>query len=196
MIQIIPPSIRVNVNRDACVSCFYSHTVLPFKCPTRPFNTVSRVLRLTSARHRICFFPVQGVFPLNGVFGYGPVVYELAEGLVPLSIGRPDAPVDNTLETATFSPAADIRSFNKAVSRRHAEIYVAPGVHFFIRDLGSKFGTLLNGTRLSDTKEYSALRELKDGDTLQLGSGSTCRPVLLRVETGWRVQNMAVDMTG
>ncbi|KAJ7108316.1 kinase-like domain-containing protein [Mycena epipterygia] len=163
--------------------------------PGNSFNTKSRVLRLTTARHRICFFPLQGAAPFEGFLMHGPVVCELAEGLIPLCIGHPDGPVNNnTLETTSSSHTAELWSVNTAVSRRHAEIYVAPGAHFFVRDVGSKFGTLLNGTRLSDAHEYSALRELKDSDILQLGSGITA--VLLRVEIGPRLQNMAVDLRG
>ncbi|KAJ7108319.1 kinase-like domain-containing protein [Mycena epipterygia] len=186
IIQPIPPINPMNVNLNV---------------PGNSFNTKSRVLRLTSARHRICFCPLPDAVPLNSSTILGPVVCELGEGLVPLCIGRPDGPVDNVLGTivsgAPIGPHdAKIRSFEKALSRRHAEMYVAPGGHFFVRDVGSRFGTFLNGSRLSDAHEYSALRELKDGDIVQLGSGSNGRALMGRVEIGPRAQNMAVDLQG
>ncbi|KAJ7901429.1 hypothetical protein B0H13DRAFT_1520126, partial [Mycena leptocephala] len=55
------------------------------------------------------------------------------------------------------------------VSLHHAEVFVVPGPHFFIRDTRSSGGTFLNGMRLSQADAYSALHELKDGDTVQFG---------------------------
>ncbi len=51
-------------------------------------------------------------------------------------------------------------------SRRHAEVY-AEGAGFFVRDLGSTNGTLVNGERLSTTP-----RALRPGDRIAIGSSA------------------------
>lgn len=50
-------------------------------------------------------------------------------------------------------------------SRRHAEVY-AEGADFFVRDLGSTNGTLVNGERLATS------RALRPGDRIGIGSSA------------------------
>lgn len=57
----------------------------------------------------------------------------------------------------------DIVIPDKAISRRHAEIYFDAN-RFFIRDLGSKYGTQINERGLTSGRE-----PLADGDRIQLG---------------------------
>jgi pSer/pThr/pTyr-binding forkhead associated (FHA) protein len=56
-----------------------------------------------------------------------------------------------------------IRPNSDWVSRQHCLLRVAPGPRLFVRDLGSRNGTLVNGIRI--TAETS----LKHGDHLQVG---------------------------
>ncbi len=60
-------------------------------------------------------------------------------------------------------PEADWSFGDHAVSRRHAAIYHSPD-HDEIEDLGSKWGTLVNGTRVQGR------RTLRPGDVVQLAS--------------------------
>ena len=60
-------------------------------------------------------------------------------------------------------PEADWSFGDQAVSRRHAAIYHTPD-HDEIEDLGSKWGTLVNGTRVQGR------RTLRSGDVVQLAS--------------------------
>src|SRR5918994_1068013 len=60
-------------------------------------------------------------------------------------------------------PEADWSFGDQAVSRRHAAIYHSPD-HDEIEDLGSKWGTLVNGTRVQGR------RTLRPGDLVQLAS--------------------------
>ena len=60
-------------------------------------------------------------------------------------------------------PEADWSFGDQAVSRRHAAIYHSPD-HDEIEDLGSKRGTLVNGTRVQGR------RTLRPGDIVQLAS--------------------------
>ena len=60
-------------------------------------------------------------------------------------------------------PEADWSFGDQAVSRRHAAIYHSPD-HDEIEDLGSKWGTLVNGTRVQGR------RTLRPGDVVQLAS--------------------------
>jgi pSer/pThr/pTyr-binding forkhead associated (FHA) protein len=48
------------------------------------------------------------------------------------------------------------------ISRRHSEIVLRDD-RFFIRDLGSRLGTLVNGAKVQE-------RELRDRDEIQVGS--------------------------
>lgn len=60
--------------------------------------------------------------------------------------------------------AADVRLPVKAVSRRHAEIYWSQG-RWFIRDLGSTNGTIVDGERITET-ELEAMHEVRIGDAI------------------------------
>lgn len=57
--------------------------------------------------------------------------------------------------------AAHVRIDDRWISRRHCELTLEDGV-FYVRDLGSRHGTLVNGRHI----EKAALA---DGDLLQLG---------------------------
>lgn len=57
----------------------------------------------------------------------------------------------------------DVALTEKSVSRKHAEIY-HNGRHYCLRDLGSKFGTLVDGRRLS-----SEITNLVHGARIELG---------------------------
>ena len=59
-------------------------------------------------------------------------------------------------------PSADLVFLDTLVSRRHAEILVKEDGSCWVRDLGSKNGTSVNGMPLRDGKE----RLLKDGDRI------------------------------
>lgn len=59
-------------------------------------------------------------------------------------------------------PSADLVFLDLLVSRRHAEILVKEDGSCWVRDLGSKNGTSVNGMPLRDDKE----RLLKDGDRI------------------------------
>ncbi len=62
---------------------------------------------------------------------------------------------------------SDIRLVDKSVSRKHAEIYF-DGLSYFLRDLGSRYGTLLNRHRIS-----LDAAPLFDGAQIKLGPRST-----------------------
>ncbi len=57
---------------------------------------------------------------------------------------------------------ADILLLDGAVSRRHARIYGGQG-NYFVTDLGSSNGILVNGTKAMTTR-------LQHGDEIQIGS--------------------------
>jgi pSer/pThr/pTyr-binding forkhead associated (FHA) protein len=59
----------------------------------------------------------------------------------------------------------DIVLPERQVSREHAEVYLRRG-HYFVRDLGSKNGTYLNGQPVTDAVE------LYDNDTIQIAFDS------------------------
>lgn len=61
----------------------------------------------------------------------------------------------------------DIIIDNPTTSKRHAEIYRKDG-NFYIRDLNTTNGTMLNGVRVMNTEDL----ELHDGDILQFGNSS------------------------
>jgi hypothetical protein len=82
-------------------------------------------------------------------------------------------PLEQKVHILGSSPGADVFLDNLYVSRMHAQI-VQEGERFRIRDLDSKNGTFVNGTRL--TGEGQTLRS---GDRIALAEGQ----VLLRFET-------------
>jgi hypothetical protein len=62
---------------------------------------------------------------------------------------------------------SDVRLADKSVSRKHAEIYF-DGLSYFLRDLGSRYGTVLNRHRIS-----LDAAPLFDGAQIKLGPRST-----------------------
>lgn len=62
--------------------------------------------------------------------------------------------------------------FTDSASRRHAEVY-PEGAEFYVRDLGSKNGTFLNGERLESAQQ------LRPGDRIGVGS---CAITFCRIE--------------
>lgn len=65
-------------------------------------------------------------------------------------------------------PNVDLTAFDSQakISRRHAKIYSFDGKNFWIEDLGSYNGTLLNGTRLTNGQP----KPLHDGDRILFGN--------------------------
>ena len=72
------------------------------------------------------------------------------------------------------SPLSDIYVDNPYVSRMHAQILSDQG-RFRIRDLGSKNGTFVNGTRLKDEP-----RQLESGDRIELADAQVVLRFLRR----------------
>lgn len=62
------------------------------------------------------------------------------------------------------SESSGLRIKSSSVSRKHCAIVAREG-KFYVKDLGSRNGTLVNGQRLTDGKA----RRLRSGDTLQVG---------------------------
>ena len=56
-------------------------------------------------------------------------------------------------------------SHNPAISKKHAEVLVRDG-KYYVRDVGSKNGTYVNGRMLSKNKEI----EISNGDLLKLAN--------------------------
>lgn len=88
----------------------------------------------------------------------------------PICIGRYAKLSAPDLIPATALSSAKIHFRSKVVSRTHAEIHVTPMGKFMIRDMKSSSGTFLNHVRFSKAGTESQEFELKDGDTLQLGT--------------------------
>lgn len=61
--------------------------------------------------------------------------------------------------------ANQLRIEHPDISRRHACVHLVDD-YYFVEDLGSRNGTLVNGARLAEGER----RRLQDGDTLQLAS--------------------------
>src|SRR5678815_152759 len=62
-------------------------------------------------------------------------------------------------------PTCDLVLNDPSVSRHHASIKVADG-KCFVQDVGSRFGTFVNGERILAVQDPV---EIKQGDTLKLG---------------------------
>ena len=73
-----------------------------------------------------------------------------------------ELPVDRDWFVIGRGRGADAVLAEATISRAHAAIGFAPAEGFFVQDLGSTNGTLLNGER----QKRSALR---DGDEIQIG---------------------------
>ena len=90
------------------------------------------------------------------------------EALLVVEVGVHDMsviPLDKQAHCLGKPPAADIPIDNPFVSRRHAQIVFEKGT-FQIRDLGSKNGTFINGSRLGNEGLL-----LHSGDRIELGQG-------------------------
>lgn len=75
------------------------------------------------------------------------------------------------------------------VSRRHAQISYKDGI-FLLSDLGSAFGTFLNG------KKLSSATPIKAGDVIQLGqNGPVIKIILLEVESEFQEQVRAQGLS-
>jgi pSer/pThr/pTyr-binding forkhead associated (FHA) protein len=73
-----------------------------------------------------------------------------------------ELPIDRDWYVIGRGRSADAVLADATISRAHAAIGYEPGSGFFVQDLGSTNGTLLNGER----QKRGALR---DGDTIQIG---------------------------
>ena len=83
--------------------------------------------------------------------------------------GIPNVGVISLDQTACLlgkSPSASVVIENPYISRRHAQVTKGSD-HFEIRDLGSKNGTFVNGTRV----EEGACQRLHNGDQIELARG-------------------------
>jgi pSer/pThr/pTyr-binding forkhead associated (FHA) protein len=67
------------------------------------------------------------------------------------------------------SPENDIQIQDNYVSRKHLELY-KKGERYFIKDLDSANGTLVNGKNIGSKKE----RRVKEGDTIVIGMTLIC----------------------
>jgi phosphoserine phosphatase RsbU/P len=85
--------------------------------------------------------------------------------------GRRQVPVDKSLLTLGRRTESDIQVTGVGVSRHHAEISAGTG-GFLLRDLGSKFGTFVNGRRTAECV-------LAHGDQIRLGESHDTKVVFL-----------------
>ena len=67
------------------------------------------------------------------------------------------------------SPENDIQIEDNYVSRNHLELY-KKGDKYFVKDLNSANGTLVNGKNIGSMKE----RRVKEGDTIVIGMTLIC----------------------
>lgn len=74
-------------------------------------------------------------------------------------------PLDQQVSLLGAAPEVDLFVDNHFVSRMHAQV-IQDGDHYRIRDLGSKNGTFVNGTRLKDDSQI-----LQSGDKVELAEG-------------------------
>ena len=88
--------------------------------------------------------------------------------------------LDQQVSVLGGSPSADVFIDNSFVSRQHAQI-VREGDGFRLRDLDSKIGTFVNGTRVTSEGHM-----LQIGDRIELTEGH----VLLRFQTRGSTRNL------
>lgn len=74
-------------------------------------------------------------------------------------------PLDQQVSLLGAAPEVDLFVDNHFVSRMHAQV-IQDGDNYRIRDLGSKNGTFVNGTRLKDDSPI-----LQSGDKVELAEG-------------------------
>jgi sigma-B regulation protein RsbU (phosphoserine phosphatase) len=77
------------------------------------------------------------------------------------SLGRRPVPIDKSVFTIGRRSGNDLHLMGSDVSRDHAEIAQVDG-RFIVRDRGSRYGTFVNGTQVSE-------HPLAHGDRIQLG---------------------------
>ena len=85
-------------------------------------------------------------------------------------------------------PAAQIPIRDEMASRRHFQIEHSDG-RFQLRDLGSKNGLSLNGSRLEKTTTLSANDRIQVGETLLTFVGDDPHPLLGRELSGYRIED-------
>ncbi|MBP1634507.1 MAG: serine phosphatase [Acidobacteria bacterium] len=91
------------------------------------------------------------------------------------ALGRRVVPIDKDLFTIGRRMGNDLRLVGSDISREHAEI-IREGSEVRIRDRGSRFGTFVNGERVSE-------RALRPGDALRLGQSGGVE-MTYQVDTG------------
>lgn len=116
-----------------------------------------------------------GDAPVLQVLREGGVVHTVTLTEHPLHVGR--------------GPANGLRLTDPKVSTQHAILWVAQG-SVWARDLGSRNGTFLNGTRVTGPVQLS------DGDVLRLGMSAELRldyeePEDTAVSHGWVLEDVA-----
>lgn len=121
---------------------------------------------------------------------FDPITRDLRQGEPPLRIGRFTDRSGLGISAINSTNPDKLAFRSKVVSRVHAEIWVADGGKFFIRDTKSSSGTFLNHVRLSAANVESRPFHIRDGDILQLGvdyqggAEDIYKSVKIRVEMG------------
>lgn len=91
------------------------------------------------------------------------------------SLGRRPVPIDKPLFTIGRRSGNDLHLMGSDVSRDHAEIAHVEG-RFLVRDRGSRYGTFVNGTQITE-------QPLAHGDRIQLGRTGGAELVFLIDDT-------------
>src|SRR5215831_5429353 len=102
------------------------------------------------------------------------------------ALGRRIVPIDKPLFTIGRRSETDLRLSGADVSRVHAEILTNNG-SCILRDNGSRFGTFVNGERLSSD------HNLNHGEQLRFGQAGDTEIVFLVQEEGDSVEHSAVS---
>lgn len=151
--------------------------------------TPERVLSpvMNSESHRIRLVPH---LDTRRSLRFDPIARDLRQGEPPLRIGRFTDHSGLGISAINALNSNKLAFRSKVVSRVHAEIWVAEGPKFFIRDTKSSSGTFLNHVRLSAANAESRPFQIRDGDILQLGvdyqggAEDIYKSVKIRVEIG------------
>ncbi len=91
------------------------------------------------------------------------------------ALGRRVLPLDRPRTSVGRRATSDVHVMGTDVSREHAEITLANGV-VILRDLGSRFGTFVNGTQVTE-------QTLLHGDHVRLGRSGEAELILLLDDT-------------
>ena len=102
------------------------------------------------------------------------------------ALGRRIVPIDKPLFTIGRRSETDLRLSGADVSRVHAEILTNNG-SCILRDNASRFGTFVNGERLSSD------HTLNHGEQLRFGQAGDTEIVFLVQEEGDSVEHSAVS---